>query len=118
MTDISVPKSACAHFSATADLTRRDRDDPDADVRKVSGDRQGHADDAAFAGRVRRLTTLAFEGSHACRVDNDPALTERRRVILRHHLGHETDHVEGATGVYLHANVQSGSSYPRSDMPT
>ena len=82
------------------DQARGDRVDANADSRKVTGDRQGHADDAALRGRVGALSDLAVERGGGRHVDDGAAAAV---VVDRVGLGHRSSragqHVERADQV-------------------
>ena len=73
---------------------------PDRLVGQVAGRGQGQRDDAALAGRVRRLTDLPVVRRDARRHDHQTAVAVER-LVVDHGLGGQPQHVEGADQVDL-----------------
>ena len=81
------------------DQAGRDGVEADADRGEVAGDGEGHADDAALGGGVRRLADLAVEGGDAGQVDDGAALAGLGRLVAGDRRTDEADAVEGADQV-------------------
>src|SRR5215210_3366020 len=98
---------------------RGDGHDPDATAGELARDGEGKSDDATFGRGVGHLPDLAVESGHACRVDDDTALSALRGIAADHSLGGEPDDVEGADEVDLHdlrERVQRVRSFSSEDL--
>ncbi len=79
----------------------RDCVDANAVLRKVSGCREGEADDSRLGGSVRGLANLSLIGGDGGSVDNYSSLSVLVAFGLRYGLGGERENVEGADQVDL-----------------
>jgi hypothetical protein len=67
--------------SGVSNRPGRDHVHPDLALGQLAGDRQQHADDAAFGGGVGGLADLAVEGGHGCGADDDAALLAHQVLL-------------------------------------
>ncbi len=91
--------------------SRRDGEHANAELRELARDRQRHRDDAAFGGRIRRLSDLTVIGSDRGGRDHDAALAGFKRLQLRHFRGRQPQHVEGADQVDADHPVEIGERH-------